>query len=106
VLTDADVDPDQAYDLLIAACEAATNAVEHAQDPIEPFVDVRFSVTDDLIEIDVRDYGQWRERTASLDRGRGSTLMSAVGEVTATPGPEGTTVVIRSRRRAGEAFQR
>ncbi len=105
VLTDLDVDPDQAYDLLVAACEAATNAVEHAQDPIEPFVDVRVSVTDDLVEIAVRDYGQWRERMASLDRGRGSTLMSAVGEVTATPGPEGTTVVIRSRRAAREPAQ-
>ena len=32
----------------------------------------------------------------SMDRGRGSTLMSAVGEITATPSPEGTTVVITS----------
>jgi hypothetical protein len=31
-----------------------------------------------------------------MDRGRGSMLMSAVGEVTATPGPAGTTVVIRA----------
>jgi hypothetical protein len=31
-----------------------------------------------------------------MDRGRGSTLMSAVGEITATPSPEGTTVVISS----------
>jgi hypothetical protein len=33
-----------------------------------------------------------------MDRGRGSTLMSAVGEITATPSPEGTTVVISSLR--------
>jgi hypothetical protein len=44
----------------------------------------------------VRDYGQWRERMPSMDRGRGGTLMSAVGEITATPSPEGTTVVITS----------
>ena len=31
-----------------------------------------------------------------MDRGRGSMLMSAVGEVTATPSPAGTTVVIRA----------
>jgi hypothetical protein len=31
-----------------------------------------------------------------MDRGRGGTLMSAVGEITATPSPEGTTVVITS----------
>ena len=34
----AGVDDDQAYDLLLAACEAATNAVEHAQEPTEPYV--------------------------------------------------------------------
>jgi hypothetical protein len=32
-----------------------------------------------------------------MDRGRGSTLMSAFGDISATPSPEGTTVVIRSR---------
>jgi hypothetical protein len=32
-----------------------------------------------------------------MDRGRGSTLMSAVGEITATPSPEGTTVAISLR---------
>jgi CheY-like chemotaxis protein/two-component sensor histidine kinase len=97
-LTDADIEEDRAYDLLLAACEAVTNAVEHAVDPIEPFVDVSVAVDEAAVEIAVRDYGQWRERSASLDRGRGSTLMSVVGEVTATPSPEGTTVVIRSRR--------
>jgi hypothetical protein len=35
-----------------------------------------------------------------MDRGRGGTLMSAVGEITAIPSPEGTTVVISSRRAA------
>jgi CheY-like chemotaxis protein len=98
LLTDTDVDGDQAYDLLLAACEAVTNAIEHAVDPIEPFVDVTVALGEDAVEIAVRDYGQWRERSASLDRGRGSTLMSVVGDVTATPSPEGTTVVIRSRR--------
>ena len=87
---------DQAYDLLLAACEAATNAVEHAQDPTEPFVDVEAVVADRRVRITVRDYGQWRERVPSMDRGRGSTLMTAVGEITATPSPEGTTVVIEA----------
>jgi CheY-like chemotaxis protein/anti-sigma regulatory factor (Ser/Thr protein kinase) len=98
VLTAAGVGDDRRYDLLLAACEAFTNAVEHAQDPIIPYVDVRVAIADDLVEIAVRDFGQWRERVASLDRGRGSTLMSAVGDVTATPSPEGTTVVLRAPR--------
>jgi anti-sigma regulatory factor (Ser/Thr protein kinase) len=91
------VEPDQAYDLLLAACEAATNAIEHAQEPTEPFFDVAATVVDGGIRISVRDYGQWRERVPSMDRGRGGSLMSAVGEITATPSPDGTTVVIMSR---------
>ena len=71
--------------------------IEHAQDPTEPFFDVTAWVGDGHVRIAVRDYGQWRERVPSMDRGRGSTLMSAVGEITATPSPEGTTVLISSR---------
>jgi anti-sigma regulatory factor (Ser/Thr protein kinase) len=98
LLDAAGLDEDQAYDLLLAACEAATNAIEHAQDPIEPFFDVTAAVEDGSVTITVRDYGQWRERVPSMDRGRGSTLMSAFADITATPSPEGTTVVIRAPR--------
>jgi signal transduction histidine kinase/CheY-like chemotaxis protein len=98
LLTDGGIDEDHAYDLLLAGCEAVTNAIEHALDPVEPFVDVAVLVAEEAVEIAVRDHGQWRERSASLDRGRGSTLMGVVGDVTATPSPHGTTVVIRSRR--------
>jgi CheY-like chemotaxis protein/anti-sigma regulatory factor (Ser/Thr protein kinase) len=102
LLDAAGLDEDQAYDLLLAACEAATNAIEHAQDPTEPFFDVTAEVEDGEVTITVRDYGQWRERVPSMDRGRGSTLMSAFADITATPSPEGTTVVIRAPR-AGSA---
>jgi anti-sigma regulatory factor (Ser/Thr protein kinase) len=96
-LETAGVDDDHLYDLLLAACEAATNAIEHAQDPTESFFDVTAWFGDGHVRIAVRDYGQWRERVPSMDRGRGSTLMSAVGEIIATPSPEGTTVLISSR---------
>jgi signal transduction histidine kinase/DNA-binding NarL/FixJ family response regulator len=96
-LETAGVEDDHLYDLLLAVCEAATNAVEHAQDPTEPFFDVTSWVSDGHVRIAVRDYGQWRERVPSMDRGRGSTLMSAVGDIVATPSPEGTTVLISSR---------
>jgi anti-sigma regulatory factor (Ser/Thr protein kinase) len=93
-LEGAGIAEEQTYDLLLAACEAATNAIEHAQEPTQPFFDVIAAIGDEHVRISVRDYGQWRERVPSMDRGRGSTLMSAFGEVTATPSPEGTTVVI------------
>ncbi|HET6392937.1 MAG TPA: ATP-binding protein [Blastococcus sp.] len=95
-LETAGLGEDQAYDLLLAACEAATNAIEHAQEPTQPYFDVSAGVDDGCVRIAVRDYGQWRERVPSMDRGRGSTLMSAIGEITATPSPGGTTVVITS----------
>jgi CheY-like chemotaxis protein/anti-sigma regulatory factor (Ser/Thr protein kinase) len=94
----AGLDEDTGYDLLLAACEAATNAVEHAQDPIEPFVDVTAEIGGGRVLITVRDHGQWRERVPSMDRGRGSTLMSAFADITAVPSPEGTTVTIRVPR--------
>jgi signal transduction histidine kinase/CheY-like chemotaxis protein len=97
-LDGAGIGEDQTYDMLLAVCEAATNAVEHAQEPTEPYVDVSVQVDRSEIRVSVRDYGQWRERTPSLDRGRGGTLMSMVGAITATPGPEGTTVLITSGR--------
>ncbi|MCF6744156.1 response regulator [Blastococcus sp. KM273128] len=100
LLADAGVGEEQAYDLLLAACEAASNAIEHAQDPTEPVVEVAALVEGGVVEITVRDHGQWRERVPSMDRGRGSTLMSAFAEVTAVPSPEGTTVRIRSAVRA------
>jgi CheY-like chemotaxis protein/anti-sigma regulatory factor (Ser/Thr protein kinase) len=100
-LEGAGIDEDQAYDLLLAACEAATNAVEHAQAPTEPFVDVAAEVGGGRVLITVRDYGQWRERVPSMDRGRGATLMSAFAEISAVPSPEGTTVTIRVPRTDG-----
>jgi signal transduction histidine kinase/DNA-binding NarL/FixJ family response regulator len=96
LFAEAGLDEDLAYDLVLAACEAATNAIEHAQDPAEPVIDVGAEVVEGRVQVAVRDYGRWRERVPSMDRGRGSMLMSAVGEITATPGPAGTTVVIRS----------
>ncbi len=101
LLTGAGLPEERVYDLLLATCEAATNAVEHAQDPAEPVVDVRVTVDDGAVEIAVHDHGQWRERTSSMDRGRGSMLMSAFADVVATPSPSGTTVVIRSPRPDG-----
>jgi CheY-like chemotaxis protein/anti-sigma regulatory factor (Ser/Thr protein kinase) len=101
LLTGAGLDEDRVYDLLLATCEAATNAVEHAQQPTEPVVDVRVTVDDGAVEIVVRDRGQWRERTSSMDRGRGSMLMAAFADIVATPSPTGTTVVIRSPRPDG-----
>ncbi|WP_308123425.1 ATP-binding protein [Modestobacter marinus] len=98
LFAEVELDEDLAYDLLLAACEAVTNAVEHAQEPTEPFVEVTTEAGGGSVLITVRDFGQWRERVPSMDRGRGSTLMSAFADVVAVPSPEGTTVTIRAPR--------
>ncbi len=98
VFAEEGLDEDLAYDLLLAAVEAATNAVEHAQEPSEPFVEVTVGMGAGEVVLVVRDHGHWRERVPSMDRGRGSMLMSAFADVTATPSAEGTTVVIRASR--------
>ncbi|MEV4639684.1 ATP-binding protein [Actinoplanes sp. NPDC049548] len=93
----SDVDPDLLDDLQLAATEAVNNAVEHAQRPALPQVDVRLLVAGDVIRISVRDYGSWRERPAPMDRGRGALLMNAYGDVRVSVTSTGTLVTIERR---------
>jgi anti-sigma regulatory factor (Ser/Thr protein kinase) len=94
VLDDTGLSPDDLYDLLVAACEAATNAIEHAQQPSEPFVDVRFEVNDGQVTIVVRDHGRWRHGPSGPYRGRGLQMMSALVDTTITSDLDGTTVTL------------
>jgi anti-sigma regulatory factor (Ser/Thr protein kinase) len=94
-LDDTGLSPDELHDLLLAACEAATNAIEHAQHPSEPYVDVLFEVEDGQVTIVVRDHGQWRDGPTGPHRGRGLVMMAALADTTVTSLPEGTTVTLR-----------
>ncbi|RJK94347.1 response regulator [Vallicoccus soli] len=96
-LAAAGVPDDVAYELLVAVSEAVNNAVEHAQDPARPEVEVHLVVAPRLVRVAVRDSGGWRERRASMDRGRGSTLMAAFADVRVAAGPTGTTVELERR---------
>jgi anti-sigma regulatory factor (Ser/Thr protein kinase) len=88
------VDPDLLFDLRVAATEAINNAVEHAQQPREPQVRVTLRVTGGLVRLGVQDFGDWRARPASRDRGRGAILMNAYGEVRVTTNDLGTLITI------------
>jgi anti-sigma regulatory factor (Ser/Thr protein kinase) len=88
---------DQCYDLLLAACEAASNAIEHAQHPSEPFFDVLTEVDDGRVSVLVRDFGVWREGLAGPHRGRGLGMMRALADMSLDSQPGGTTVTLRSR---------
>jgi anti-sigma regulatory factor (Ser/Thr protein kinase) len=88
---------EQLYDLLLAACEAASNAIEHAQHPSESFFDVLTEVDDEWVSILVRDFGEWREAIAGPHRGRGLGMMRALADMSLVSQPGGTTVTLRSR---------
>ncbi|GAA2190780.1 ATP-binding protein [Micromonospora lupini] len=96
-LAEVDVHADVLEDLLLAASEAMNNAVEHAQRPSRPEVQVRLQVGDDRVRISVRDFGTWRDRRPAMDRGRGALLMNAYGDVRLVSTGEGTTVTIERR---------
>ncbi|WP_433797583.1 SpoIIE family protein phosphatase [Actinoplanes sp. CA-252034] len=99
-LSGHDIDSDLLYDLQVAATEAVNNAVEHAQQPSRPEVEVELRVLDGTVLIVVRDFGGWRARPTARDRGRGALLMSAYGDVRVVPTATGTTVTIERRWQA------
>ena len=83
-------------DLLLAACEAAANSIEHAQHPAEPFFDVEAEIDGLRVRIVVRDYGRWSPGPADSNRGRGLHMMTMLTAVSLTSGPFGTTVTLRN----------
>jgi anti-sigma regulatory factor (Ser/Thr protein kinase) len=94
---------DETEDLLLAASEAANNAVEHAQQPTEPFFEVSSEVDDEQVTVVVQDHGGWQQPTSPSYRGRGLAMMRALVNTTVTRRPNGTTVTMRSRWRRREA---
>jgi anti-sigma regulatory factor (Ser/Thr protein kinase) len=96
VLRGAGVSEDATFELLVGLSEAINNAVEHALDPRrdEVVVRVRVEATRRRVRLEVQDFGRWRERRPSMDRGYGASLMSAGCSVQVQPGPDGTLVTL------------
>lgn len=84
-------------DLVVAAGEAASNAVEHAQLATLPYFDVCTEVGADHARIVIQDHGRWRPATAGGYRGRGLQMIGVLSNATLTVGARGTTVVLRNR---------
>ena len=97
VLDDTSLSADVVDDLVLAASEAANNAVEHAQRPTQPYFDVCTELDDESVTVVVRDHGTWRAPRLPSVRGRGLAMMNALGETTVRSGARGTTVTIRCR---------
>ncbi|MFI7022496.1 SpoIIE family protein phosphatase [Micromonospora sp. NPDC049900] len=83
------------FDLTVAVSEAAANAIEHPVDPVEPTIGVEVTVEGRTVTATVRDTGRWREPTGSGFRGRGLSLIEALGELSVSRTPEGTEVTLR-----------
>jgi serine phosphatase RsbU (regulator of sigma subunit)/anti-sigma regulatory factor (Ser/Thr protein kinase) len=87
----------EAYELLTACGEAATNAIRHASGPLRSEFELEAAIVEDGVEICVRDHGSWRERRGDVG-GRGLPIIEAyVDELTITPSPSGTEVRMRRR---------
>jgi anti-sigma regulatory factor (Ser/Thr protein kinase) len=84
-------------DLALAACEAAANAIEHAQTPTAAAFDVCLDIDGVRVQITIRDHGRWREPTPGMtDRGRGLLMMRNLSSLVVTVEPDGTTVTLRN----------
>lgn len=94
----AGVDAETARDIVLAANEALSNAVEHGSTSAHTIVTLQADAVDAWIVVEVRDRGHWLERPPDPHRGRGLQVMRAViDEVDIDPGGNGTTVRLRHR---------
>ncbi|MDT5145603.1 MAG: hypothetical protein QOC58_248 [Mycobacterium sp.] len=100
-LTQAQVDPDQTHDMLIAAGEAVANAIEHGhRHTPEGTISLRATALVDQVQMTITDTGSWKPPQPAVDsrRGRGITLMRALmHDVTIKPETAGTTVHLSAR---------
>ena len=92
------MDPLIAQDVLIAACEACANAIEHGyRGSRAGTVSLRVEVAGPDIVITVSDRGRWREPREIRDRGHGLKLIRAtMRDVAITANELGTTIEMRA----------
>ncbi|RLP93719.1 response regulator [Micromonospora sp. BL4] len=88
------------FDLTVAVSEAAANAIEHPVQPTTPMISVEVAIEDRTVTATVRDSGQWREPTGAGFRGRGLTLIKALGDLSVRRTDEGTEVTLRRQLQA------
>jgi serine phosphatase RsbU (regulator of sigma subunit)/anti-sigma regulatory factor (Ser/Thr protein kinase) len=97
---------EETYDIVLATCEAAANAVEHAYGPGEAKFHVTVRAEDEEVTIEVRDRGAWRDQRDPR-RGRGLAVMrKLMDDVNVTSTDGGTNVRLRRRLREGRQHGR
>lgn len=96
-LTEVQATPEEIFELTVATCEAATNAIEHAYGPEQATFEVRAALHGREVEISVRDRGHWRPRRGA-DRGRGLDVIKAFTHSASVETTASGTTVRMSRR--------
>jgi serine phosphatase RsbU (regulator of sigma subunit)/anti-sigma regulatory factor (Ser/Thr protein kinase)/transcriptional regulator with GAF, ATPase, and Fis domain len=80
-LIQAELNPDQIHDVLIAAGEAVSNSIEHGhRERPDGVIRLRATISADLVRLAIVDSGSWKEPqpAAQRHRGRGIKLMQAL----------------------------
>ncbi|TGD86527.1 response regulator [Mycolicibacterium sp. CH28] len=101
-LTAAGIDSDQAQDVLVAAGEAVTNAIEHGyRHTAGGSITLQAISEVGLLHLTITDTGSWKPKESGYThRGRGIQIMRALMEdVSIVPRPTGTTVRLSTRIR-------
>ena len=102
-LTSAGIDYDQAQDVLVAAGEAVTNAIEHGYRHTDGGTIILQATSEvDLLRVTITDTGSWKPKDTkgNSHRGRGIQIMRALmEEVAILPNGTGTTVHMAARIR-------
>jgi serine phosphatase RsbU (regulator of sigma subunit)/anti-sigma regulatory factor (Ser/Thr protein kinase) len=92
---------EESRDIVLAAVEAAANAVEHAYGPGEAQFEFEAHAVAGEVTIRVQDFGSWREES-DPHRGRGLGVMrAAMDDVEIDSENEGTRVTLRRRLARG-----
>jgi serine phosphatase RsbU (regulator of sigma subunit)/anti-sigma regulatory factor (Ser/Thr protein kinase) len=104
-LARAGASTEDAREITVAVNEVVANAIEHAYGLVDADFELEARQVGALVEFEIRDFGRWRNRRTSGDRGRGLDLARALMDsVDIHPGVDGTVVQLQRRleRGAGE----
>jgi anti-sigma regulatory factor (Ser/Thr protein kinase) len=93
-LESANVAERDAYRITLATNEACMNAIEHGHG--RTLFEVDAAISDDAVDVTVRDQGRWRAPRAPSAAGRGLDMMRELMDaVEVTPADDGTLVRMR-----------
>lgn len=97
-LESSGADRHELFEISMSLGEALTNVVEHAYPLGDGEIEIGVHREDDVVEILVRDTGQWQDPSETGDRGLGLVLCQALMDsLDIDARPEGTTVRMRRR---------